>query len=158
MASAFLSRTYPGAVPSSLSLLRVDEPGPPLRYRVVACRAYGSDALGAILSGTDPLPHDRHTQLDSPRWDDCGERGASFFFFFAPCDLSQAFNVGWKCAESRVRSRKRRLSEKGIDTRTSRTDELRGIHPLRRSIRHKIVSDDCENPSRKKRIIFILSY
>lgn len=65
--------------PSFLSLLRVDEPGSPLRYRVVAGRPYGSDALGAILSGTDPLPHDRHTQLDSPRWDDCGERGASFF-------------------------------------------------------------------------------
>lgn len=63
---------------------------------------------------------------------------ASGCFLFAPYDLSQAFNVKWKCVESRVRSRKRRLSKKRIDSRMSWTScDQCGI--LSRVIRFKTV-------------------
>lgn len=40
---------------------------------------YGSDGRAVILSATDPLPHARHTQLDSP-WGPLTRRCGRFLF------------------------------------------------------------------------------
>ena len=40
---------------------------------------YGSDGRAVILSATDPLPHARHTQLDSP-WGPVTRRCGRFLF------------------------------------------------------------------------------
>lgn len=40
---------------------------------------YGSDGRAVILSATDPLPHGRHTQLDSP-WGPLTRRCGRFLF------------------------------------------------------------------------------
>lgn len=49
--------------------------------RIVARRGerYGSDGRAVILSATDPLPHGRHTQLDSP-WGPLTRRCGRFLF------------------------------------------------------------------------------
>jgi len=74
-------------------------------------RCFRSDTVGY----RPPAARPTHTT-----WFTTG-RLVSGCFLFASYDLSQAFNVGLKCAESHVRSWKRRLSKRRIDTRMSRT-------------------------------------
>lgn len=156
MAPAFLlRRTYPGRVPSFLPLLRADEPGSSLRYRVVACRRYGSDALGAILSGTDPPSHDRHTQLDSPRWDD---REALPFFF--SCSLRSFAGVQRRMEMRRVARKKPK--EAPIRKRNRHSNEPNGraagfiLSRVPSDIRS--LATIARGPSREKRIIYIPSH
>lgn len=127
------------------------EPGLSLRYR----GPWRAGVMEAMLqerycrAPTDPPPHDRHTQLDSPR-DDRREkerkRAAASFFFFALCDL----------AGVRRRMKMRRVARKKPKEapirKRNRHSESRAtvLLVLSRSIGREIVSDDCEIPAERE--------
>lgn len=85
--------------------LKISDRGMPVLWK----RCFRSDTVGH----RPPVARPTHNLIHH------GTIGEWVLPFCSQRALSQAFNVGWKCAESHVRSRKKRLSKKRIDTQTS---------------------------------------
>ena len=125
--------TYQYLIPLSLQILNKSF------FKITDCdvlwkQCFRSDTVGY----RPPAARPTHTT-----WFTTG-RPASGCFLFAPCDLSQAFNVRWKCVESRVRSRKRRLLKKTNRPSDSSWTSCNQCGIFSRVIGSKIVRDDCK--------------